>query len=822
MQFQCIFSQGIHYKGDAQIECGSFYAGLEFHHTSPVIQRVSFYYPSANSLDQSTDYWKRDSSFIMAAGLKVDNKTLWLNKEQFEVDYFPYKSYFKKKYPSFDISVNYEFMKNEPAFTITYIIVNKSVKKTFEFYTDLEASLRTSHTYRLISNSFNENEDPIQYINYDNIETQRTSVYCINDGEKATGFSFNSPIDSVPAGNSEWWKDLRFAANEKRSKNNASSFQYIYRKELNANDTLRIIQIIGTAKLDERKVKAKEVYHNYQKEVKAFEEYVLNSLSAYPIHTNDNWLDNSIGWAQQILSVNQHYIDGTVQPMPCPAEYNFFFSHDVLLTDLSAVNFDLSRVKKNLSFIASHSRADSVIPHAYYWKDSAFVTEYADPDNWNHFWFIITSSKYLLHSNDISFIKKLYPLIYKSVNLALSSKKGDLMYAKRPDWWDIGNNYGARSYMTILAIKAIKEFVYISSVLNKPNKELIKYSEIAKTLQNALNDKLWVNEKKFLFNKMNDDSLDFHYYIGSLLANHFNAIDDTRKTELVKTASEYMLNKQLGIYNAFPMDFHKLIDYYKFNGDEAGAEFYYMNGGIWSQGNAWYALALASAGKKDEALSFVKNIMTIDGIISSPNGQPAMYEVRIADYKHKENYGKIDKPQFMWYAGWYLYTLYNMFCFQEEEWNITLDPWNSMNNSEIKFNFTSNSKKISAIIKGKGDKVSSIKQGNKELYSLVLPTNFYTSDKLIIQLGKLKHPMVKSADCKINDVSYDSKKRNLTFNASSFKGKFVTIKIISPGKPVKILQNGKDIPLNVISNDSEFQTTIQFIQSDTNQVSIKF
>ena len=43
--------------------------------------------------------------------------------------------------------------------------------------------------------------------------------------------------------------------------------------------------------------------------------------------------------------------------------------------------------------------------------------------------------------------------------------------------------------------------------------------------------------------------------------------------------------------------------------------------------------------------------MTLDGIINSPNGQPAMYEYRDSNFNNPKEYGKIDKPQFMWAAG---------------------------------------------------------------------------------------------------------------------------------------------------------------------------
>ena len=231
--------------------------------------------------------------------------------------------------------------------------------------------------------------------------------------------------------------------------------------------------------------------------------------------TGDSYLDKTVLWSNAMLAVNKHYIEGTIQPMPCPAEYYFYFTHDVLLTDLAAVNFDLPRVKSDLSFIVDHADKNKVIPHAYYWLDSSFVTEYADSDNWNHFWFVIAASKYLLRSGDTQFLEKIYPVIQKSITMALSNKHDDVMWALRPDWWDIGRNYGPRAFMTILAAKSLREFIYISSVLNKNIGKLSGYEKTANDLEKGLNNKLWSPTQKYLINYFADGFLDTHYYIGS-------------------------------------------------------------------------------------------------------------------------------------------------------------------------------------------------------------------------------------------------------------------------------------------------------------------
>ena len=180
-------------------------------------------------------------------------------------------------------------------------------------------------------------------------------------------------------------------------------------------------------------------------------------------------------------------------------------------------------------------------------------------------------------------------------------------------------------------------------------------------MQQTLNKKLWSDDQKYIINYYEDGSIDKHYYMGSLLAVYFNLLNPERSNELIKTAEEKLLDEKLGIYTLFPMDFNKLIDKLKFAGNEAGEPFKYANGGIWMHGNAWYALDLIKTGQKEKAINFIKRTMTLDGIINSPNGQPAMYEYRDSNFNNPKEYGKIDKPQFMWAAGWYLYCIYELY-----------------------------------------------------------------------------------------------------------------------------------------------------------------
>ena len=104
-------------------------------------------------------------------------------------------------------------------------------------------------------------------------------------------------------------------------------------------------------------------------------------------------------------------------------------------------------------------------------------------------------------------------------------------------------------------------------------------------------NKFWDDKKKYLMNYLNDGSEDPHYYVGSLMAVNYNMLDKKHTNELLQTAKNVLLDKKLGIYTAFPMDFTKYEKILGFS-DEVGMPYYYFNGGIWPQDNAWYALAL--------------------------------------------------------------------------------------------------------------------------------------------------------------------------------------------------------------------------------------
>lgn len=810
----------INYRGDAKIEVGSYFVGLEFHHSYPVPQRFSFYYPVANSIDLSTDYWKRDTTFVMDIGLKFgESKMEWLNNQPLTFDLTPFSVNFKKEDSEKTVGISYAFTKDKPAVVISYSITNKTKKpKEVLLYTKHALSFRTCHTFKLsddISNVILGKGETV-LLNQNDFETQNATMFIVNGKEQPHDVQFTDSKSS----NEDIFKD-RFAGYKFVGD---PSVNFIYKKKLAAGEKLVVAQIIGTCKKEEGRRIAGYLRSNYENEVRNFENSIIKKIGeSSTFLTGDKTLDRSVLWSKAVLETNKHYIDGEITPMPCPAEYNFYFTHDVLLTDLAAVNFDLERVKNDLRFIKKLANDEKIIPHAYYWKDSSFVTEFADHDNWNNFWFIIVASEYLKHSSDKNFSEELYPYVEKSLTQALKTKGGDdLMWSYRPDWWDIGKKYGQRSYMTILAIKAIRSFLYLSSALGKDENKLLELEELSNMMTKNLNEKLWFDKYGYLMNCSGADTLDEHYYSGSLLAAHYGLINQKKISEMINTADKKIVDKKIGVYTVYPMDLIELRDFWHFVGNEAGDKYYYLNGGIWPHSNTWYSLALMADGKKEKAAEFIKNVMTIDGIMNGPNGQPAMYEVRNGNVDDPKVYGTIDKPQFMWAAGWYLYSLYNLFGINNNEWNIEFNPFLLKDQQGCSFDLTVNGKLVKVGI-DKGDSQKTEFDG-KGINSFVVPLETKSNGKIQLTLGKTDEPFIQTSNSILRLCSFDRNTGEMKIRLEAFKCHGNQTIITSKRKPETVSLNGEKLENIVVDSNAEgYMITINFKHKNkTDLLEIKF
>ncbi|MFQ5769613.1 MAG: hypothetical protein ACE5HX_03685, partial [bacterium] len=96
----------IEFKGEAQIEIGGPFTGIEMHHGSPLLNRISFYYPVANSIDLSKDYWSRDQSRIMFLALKIGNQSdRWFDFDSFNYQLTPFFVEFYKQHEDISLDI---------------------------------------------------------------------------------------------------------------------------------------------------------------------------------------------------------------------------------------------------------------------------------------------------------------------------------------------------------------------------------------------------------------------------------------------------------------------------------------------------------------------------------------------------------------------------------------------------------------------------------------------------------------------------------------------------------------------------------------------
>jgi glycogen debranching enzyme len=794
----------ITFQGNAKIEVGGPYVGAEFHHSYMIPQRISFFYPVANSIDHSQDYWTRDTSFVAQWYLKIGaDPAFSIGRVATKFELTPYSVVFHYTDDNYSVKCCYQFCQNKPAMVLTIQITNTS-KRTNDYQLDsrLLTSIRTCQTYRLIDQAWSKIENSAIYTYFNDPDADSAMVFVANAGYLPT--RCNSQIDKL--------NDLQAAIDPNEILTDKPVSQFVYQKQLKPGESMNIVQLIGSSRRDEAQSIITYLTNNYQDEVNRYEQQVNDKAYRDGIlATGYPRTDHSVAYARAVIAANAHFLEDEIVPMPCPAEYNFFFTHDVLVTDLAAVNFDLARVRKDLEFIIRHADSDNIIPHAYYWRDGKYMTEYASSDNWNNFWLVQVSAKYFRHSGDREFIEKLYPYVSKSVERSLLTlEKDNLMWSYRPDWWDIGHNYGSRSYMTILAIKTLRDYNFISTVLGKNPEKVIEYAALADNMQAALVEKLWSDELNYLINYNDDGSQDKHYYIGSLLAAHYELLDQEKQDRLVQTAKAKLLDEKVGIYNVFPMDFHLLGDYYKFVGNEVGAKYYYANGGIWSQGNAWYAMALIANGEKPVAAEFIEQTMSFDGILSGPNGQPAYYEVRNANKDNLAEYGTVDKPQFLWAAAWYLNCLYQLYGVTENDWNIALEPFLEKGQKECKFTLYVGGQPLVIRIEGQGQAIQQICYDEQQYPSAVFPDSIPEINEVKVKLGQPKSPYLQSTTATLKYCQYADKK--ITISLKAYAGHPNESVIITPLEPTAVLLNG--VQLNdgwsVEKMDGYFKLSIAF------------
>ncbi len=818
-------------RGYGQIEVGGPYAGAEFHESRPLPTSIALFYPVANIIDLSTDYWHRgEESFPMVLGVKVgDGVPLRLGREAWPNLRSPHRVVFTSEREGIRYRIDYSFCLSEPAMVFTLTLLNETPESLpLEIYTHLVLSLRTSHTFRRRDSALTRVEPDgrsiVARFPYD--DTDSTSVFVLNVGEPP--FRWRSDAGSLgvtDTGSSLWFRgEARPLVRPSVSGGEVgpSVAAFFYRRTLDPGDSLILRQIIGSTPDEDVASTMERLEKGWEAEVSAYDALLRSEASlGSEFFTGDPWVDSSACWATSLLAANAHYLDGDVVPMPCPVEYHFFFTHDLLLTDLGAVMFNPERVRKDLRYLANIS-GDSVLAHAYYFKDGNYVTEWCEPDNWNQLWFVIVSAAYLRHTLDTATVAGLYPLLKGSLESMLTQKRGDdLMYARRPDWWDIGQWEGPRAYITLLTIRAIGDFLYTSAMLRRSDDDLLWLEATAARMQSALCRRLWDEEAGYLFN-YNGEELDRHYYMGSLLAAVYGILGPERELRLVETAEKRLLDPMIGVRIVDPPDFHldSVRALFKFKGNEAGDPYFYANGGVWPHANAWFLMGLHRAGRPEGAWSLFRKIMTVQGISASPMGHPAMYEYRYAD-PASPRYGMIDKPSFLWAGGFYLQTLLTLLGVEEASWNLVIggDRFGGRDSCRFPLFY---GRRNNVHLYGSGPGFERFDAGGQVVPSRVLPTEIAREQGTDweIQFGDVDLPYLEELSAILLSARVDEDGSRLILRVRSFDGHLARASVRSPVPAESVLIDGR--PVRTFSRfdrrSLSHLTVVGFRGSDEEQV----
>jgi hypothetical protein len=298
-------------------------------------------------------------------------------------------------------------------------------------------------------------------------------------------------------------------------------------------------------------------------------------------------------------------------------------------------------------------------------------------------------------------------------------------------------------------------------------------------------DVLWDDDAGYLLNGLEGDVVDRHLYTGSLLAAAFGLLDPPRRDTLLETARRELLDPNVGIRNAVPMDYHLLTDVYHFQEGEVGTPGLYMNGGVWPQGNAWYALALIAAGRMDEAAATLERTLSVAGVADSPNGQPAFYEYRNAD-PASPDYGAVDKPTFLWAGGWFLHVLYQLAGVRETPWTLGFSPDLPEGFGEVAYDLAVFGATARVSWSGTGMSFRRIVVDGIEAPSAVLTGPAATID---LERGVPETPYLAEASALVEGVQRHG--RGLTVRVRGVVGQEVALAVVGPEALASVLVDGQ-------------------------------
>ncbi|MGE5314064.1 MAG: hypothetical protein ACM3Q4_05175 [Acidobacteriota bacterium] len=500
------------------VEVGGSFAGAAFHESRPLPTRISFFYPVANSVDLNDEETDGHAEALFALGVKkTDSPFMRLGTEGWNYVLSPHTVLFSKDTAGASYSIRYQFCVTQPAMVVTYTITNTSKKAgRYEVLTQAALTLRTSRTYARKTRAVMRIIRPLGAVvaRFNAADADSSSLFVMNAGDAPSSVM----VDTVV---------IAGAHGSPQTRGPMCAFRYV--KDLGPGDSLRAVQVIGSCRSREDEVMLEQVRMQWKADVESYDTFVHLKICQCRFITGDSVLDRSAAWAAAVLAANRHYINGAIMPMPCPASDNFFLTEEALRADLGAVQFDTERVKRDLSYIVSLAR-DSVIPHAYYWRDDGMKTDVCEPGDWSHFWFILASASYIRHTQDDSAALRLFPFMRKSISFIRSRITAD----------------GMQASTAALTLRAIGEYCYLASRLGEPAAALQRMEEEADSLRKTLTERLWDPEIRYLIN-IDGSARHRHIYARSLVAGAYGVLDREMSLKMAETAGKAIVDSGFGL-----------------------------------------------------------------------------------------------------------------------------------------------------------------------------------------------------------------------------------------------------------------------------------
>ncbi len=808
----------------SSMEIGYGAIGMEFHHNLPAPSRISFYDPVANSMDVSHDYWTRDTSrvFFFTLHETKDGPALdTLGSRPFDCEWTPLHAYFNGTFGEMKTGVNYDMklgFSRTVAMQARLKLQNTTLIPIDGYLTiHMNTAVRTCHSYNwrypteinqdLDTGTYNLDFIQLKYP-YEDTDSTRVLLMVENLGRR--------PGSTAPW-ESEWDIISRDTGGDTDKKTKGlirTDWRIVHGTDssgienqvvegwlpihLEPGDSVNYEYLLWAESMTPEKTDSSGTKTSTTNIIELSERYLYTCACPRPMpelyidipvyrpgaSQSIDWTLQTQIWARKVFKATYHPFEQSHINMPCPAQYNFFFTHDVLVNDLGQVYSNTDSVKHDLNFIRKLTEPGATLVHARYFRDGEYVSEYCGADSWNHLWFILLTAKYLRHSGDVETVQKLLPIVDASVKAVLSQLGDDgLMHGSRPDWWDIGKVPGPKTYLTVLTCRALREYGGMLQKLERTNRNIAEHLNIADTLQANL-PRLWDEDAEYLLN-INEGEWDRHYFSGSLTSVWFDLLDSTLSGKLLATAERELLDPNLGIRNAMPHDFQGLEERYRYLEGEVGAPYKYFNGGVWSQGTAWYVLALIHQGRLDDAYNALSNNLTVDGVANSPGGQRSFYEYRYAD-PESELYGKVDKPTFLWMGGWFEHCLYELRGVRETPWHVRLVPDTpDIPEGRISdtFMLVVNGHPEQVTITGSGAAFTSLEADGHPVYAAVL---FEQADSVRFVRGTPTAPYVEDLTGFLRQASWDAGEKQFIVACEGVTGRETQVTLVSPEPPKQV------------------------------------